>query len=88
MKTQLVSAIHLQQVELQEKPTGNSQGNNSNSNNGEFDDQVNADTSGFTWTDNYLEKYNYSSEKREIGGWEARNLEYWWNFQISDYFAD
>uniref|UniRef100_M4AF14 SVOP-like n=1 Tax=Xiphophorus maculatus TaxID=8083 RepID=M4AF14_XIPMA len=30
MKTQLVSAIHLQQVELQEKPTGNSQGNNSN----------------------------------------------------------
>lgn len=34
MKTQLVSAIHLQEVELQEKPADNMQGRN-NSKNGE-----------------------------------------------------
>ncbi|MEQ2210210.1 hypothetical protein XENOCAPTIV_009874, partial [Xenoophorus captivus] len=41
--TQLVSAIHLQEVELQEKPADNPQGNRIKNNNGEFDEQESAE---------------------------------------------
>lgn len=37
-RTQLVSAIHLQEVELQEKAADNQQGNGSSNNNGELEE--------------------------------------------------
>lgn len=37
MRTQLVSAIHLQEVELQDNPADKQQGTGHNNNNGEFE---------------------------------------------------